>query len=212
MRIALAILISVLTSANVHAQNFDPYEGPEPAAVLIQTDPWRAAPGSGLMVAIYNDGQVILRKEKDQEYMFLHSQLRPGALTDVKKKLHTFGDYSELEHRYDLAPFVTDQPTIYIYLSLDDTTFVTSVYGLRVSDTGLQAFTGFSFDQKPDELPRTIRELLGYLTSLDFADANPWVPPFVEIMIWDYGYAPYESVQWPVDWPSLSSPYTLRRT
>jgi len=117
--------------------------------------------------------------------------------------LAAFGDYSKLKRYYDLAPNVTDLPETKIYLSLEETEFVTCVYGLTVPDTDFPAY--------PDELPRTIRDLHSYLSSLDFADAKPWELPYVEVMIWGYDYAPDESIHWPKDWPGLDSPSSIKR-
>jgi hypothetical protein len=213
MRRALAMLSLVLVSGTAHALEIDPFKGPKPIAVLVQTDPWLMVIGSDTpMVAIYENGQVVyLKKEKDKSPSYFAKQLSAEALAEVKKKLTTFGDYSKLKRYYDLAPHVTDLPETNIYLSLGRTKFVTGVYGLMTSDTHLPAYTTFPKKRKPDELPKTIKELHAYLTSLDFADAKPWEPPYVEVMVWGYEYAPEESIHWPKNWPGLDSPNTLKR-
>ena len=217
----LAILSFVLICTPVHALDIDPFKGPKPIAVLIESNPWLHAIGSDTpMVAIYDDGQVVyLKREKDKRSVLHHKQLSPDAFAEIKKKLSTFGNYSKTKRYYELTDWtevVTDQPTTKIYLSLDGTEFVTSVYGLRVSDTKLPA--DCIFESLPTVikdffgcLPTGIKDLHAYLTSLDFADAKPWEPPYVEVMIRGYDYAPGESIHWPKDWPGLSSPSTLKR-
>lgn len=213
MKKALAILSFALICTSVHALYIDPFKGPKPIAVLIQTNPWLMVIGSDTpMVTIYDDGQVVyLKREKDKRPVLLHKQLSPDALEEIKKKLLTFGDYSKLKRYYDLAPHVTDLPETKIYLSLDGTEFVTGIYGLMVSDTKLSAYSIFGSKQKSDKLPKAIKDLHVYLTSLDFTDAKPWEPLYVEVMIGGYDYAPDESIHWPKDWPGLSSPSTLKR-
>lgn len=213
MKRTLAAFSLVLVCACAHALDIDPFKGPKPIAVLIQTDPWLMVIGSdNPMVAIYDDGRVVYWKaEKDKSPLYLTKQLSAEALAEVKKKLSAFGDYSKLERYYNLAPNSLDLPETYIYLSLGQGEFVTGVYGLMVPDTHLFAYITFGGDRKPDELPKPIKDLHSYLTSLDFADAKPWKPSYVEAMIWGYDYAPDESIHWPKDWPGLDSPNTLKR-
>ena len=209
--LAAALLILVCLSAN--ALEIDPFKGPKPIAVIIQTDPWLMVIGSDTpMVTIYDNGQVVyLKREKDKPSVLVAKQLSTSELATIRKELASFGDYSKLKRHYDLAPHVTDLPETKIYLSPDDGNLVTTVYGLMATDTHLPAYSTFGADRKPHKLPAIIKDLHTYLTSLDFADAKPWEPPYVEAMIWGYDYAPDESIHWPKDWPGLVSPNTLKR-
>jgi len=209
----LATVPLILVCVSVHALDIDPFKGPKPIAVLIQTDPWLMVIGSDTpMVTIYENGQIVyLKREKEKPPVLLSKQLTTNELAGVREKLTSFGDYSKLKRYYDLAPHVTDLPETKIYLSPDGGNLVTTVYGLMVTDTHLPAYSTFGADRKPDKLPALIKELHTYLTSLDFADAKPWEPSYVEAMIWGYDYAPDESIQWPKDWPGLDSPNTLKR-
>lgn len=50
-------LSMALVSLCMHALGVDPYQGPKPVAVLVQTDPWAMVIGSDTpLVAIYDDG------------------------------------------------------------------------------------------------------------------------------------------------------------
>ena len=213
MKKILAMLALVLIHMEAHALDISPYSGPNPIAVLIQTDPWLMVVGSNTpRVAIYDDGQLIyLKKDQDKRQTFFHKLLSADELAAIKKKISSFGDYSKLKRSYDLLPFVTDQPETKIYLDLDGQAFVTSVHGLRVSDTKLAGQTSLGGKKAPDALPKLIKNLYAYLTSLDFVDAKPWEPLYVEVMIWGYDYAPDESIHWPKEWPGLESPSTLKR-
>jgi hypothetical protein len=213
MKKTLAALSLVLVYASVYALDIDPFEGPKPIAVLIQTDPWLMVIGSDTpMVTIYDDGQLVyLKREKEKPPVLLTKQLNTNELESVRKKLASFGDFSKLKRYYDLAPNVTDLPETKIYLSPDDGNLIATVYGLMISDTHLPAYSTFGGGGKPEKLPAAIKNLHSYLTSLDFADAKPWEPPYVEVMVWGYNYAPDESIHWPKNWPGLDSSSTLKR-
>ena len=209
----LVALLLLLISASSHALDIDPFRGPKPIAALIQTDPWLMVIGSDTpMVTIYDDGQVVyLKREKEKPPVLYAKQLDTNELAIVQKKLASFGDYSKLKRYYDLAPQVTDLPETKIYLSPDNGNFVTTVYGRMVADTRLPAYSTFGEKRKPDKLPKPIKDLHSYLTSLNFTDAKPWEPPYIEVMVWGYDYAPDETIHWPKNWPGLDSPSTLKR-
>lgn len=213
MLVLAAVFSAILVCASAHALEIDPFKGPKPVAVLIQTDPWLLVIGSDTpMVAIYEDGLVVyLKREKDKRPVLLSRRLSARELAAVRERLSSFGDYSKLNRYYNLAPDTLDLPETKIYLSLGQTEFVTGVYGLMVPDTHLPAYVTFKGDVEPDELPKAIKDLHSYLTSLDFPGAKPWKPPYVEAMVWGYEYAPDESIHWPKDWPGLDSPSTLKR-
>jgi len=48
---------------------------------------------------------------------------------------------------------------------------------------------------------------------VDYAapDAKPWVPLYIEVLLWSYSYAPDASIVWPGKWPNLDSPRTRKR-
>ena len=213
MKKILAILSLFLTCTLTQALGIDPFKGAKPIAVLIQTDPWLMVIGSDTpMVAIYDDGQVLyLKKGENENPSLLQTQLSPDALTKIKDKLSSFGDYSKLKRHYNLMPKATDLPETKIYLSLHGKEFVTDVYGLMVSNTQLPAYSILGNKQNPDGLPQEIRELHTYLTSLNFTEAKPWRPTYIEVVVWPYDYAPNESIHWLKEWPGLDSPNTLNR-
>jgi hypothetical protein len=200
--------------ASTQALDIDPFKGPKPIAVLIQTDPWLDVIGSDTpMVAVYDDGRVIyLRNEKGKPHSYYHVQLSSDALAKVVKTLSTFGDYAKVKRYYNLVPNVTDRPETWIYLALKGKEFVTGVYGLSVPPNPDIPRPGtLKGEGRPDELPKAVKDLHAYLTSLDFADAKPWEPQYVEAMIRKYEYAPDKSILWPKNWPGLDSPSTLKR-
>jgi hypothetical protein len=197
-KIFMVLLIICIPSVAL-ALDMDPFEGPRPLAVLIETNPWLMVIGSDTpTVAIYDDGQLIyIKKEKDKSFSYFYKQLAREELEAVKKKMVSFGDLSKIGKYYELTD-VTDQPEIKIYLNLDGNELTTTVYGLIELD-------------EDGKLPESLKSLYEYLTTLDFKDAVPWKPQYIEVMIWEYEYAPDESIHWPKEWPGLESPQAMKR-
>lgn len=213
MKTIIAIIALFLSATTSFALDIDPFEGPKPIAVLIQTNPWLMVIGSDTpMLTIYEDGQVIyLKQEKDNPPRYVHTQLSDKEFDEVKKMLLSFGNYTDVKRGYDLAPNVFDLPETKIYLNLNETKLVTIIYGLMIPGTKLPAYSSFPGEKKADHLPDSIKNLHSYLSGLNFDTFKEWTPKFVEVMIWPYEYAPEESIHWPEDWPGLDSPYTFKR-
>ncbi len=199
MKMAVLVLSLVFAITPALALDFDPFEGPKPIAILIQTDPWLMVIGSDTpRVAIYDDGQVIyLKRETNKSPVYLHKQLSPDEIKLIKAKLAEFGDYSSLRPTYNLAPHITDWPETKIYLSLADTELATSVYGLTALGDSLHGNSSLGGQRESDYFPWIIKELHSYLASLEFADAKPWMPKYVEVMLWGYDHASDKSILWP---------------
>jgi hypothetical protein len=213
MRRALCFLTLMCIVAAGQANGIDPFKGPQPIAVLIQTDPWLMVIGSDTpMLTIYDDGQVIyLRRGEEGTPLYVCKQLTQEELEGTKKELAAFGDFSTIKAYYNLAPNITDMPETKIYLSLNSKTMVTSVYGLMATKTQLPAYTVMPGKQTPATLPDSLRNLYDYLVRLKFVDAKPWQPTYIEVMVWGYSYAPDKSIHWPKEWPRLESPDTIKR-
>lgn len=210
----ILVIIGFISACNyVYALDFKPYEGPEPIAVIIQTNPWLMVVGSDMpRMVLYANGQIIYLKKTESDKPAYYSKfLDPRKLTEIKEKLSSIGDYSKLKHYYDLAPGVSDQSETKLYLSFDDVECTVGVYDLETNDTDFPAYDNIGSNQESDTLPEEIRKLHAYLTSFDYADAEPWEPIYIEVMIWNYDYAPDEAIHWPSDWPGLKSPYTIKR-
>jgi len=212
MKKTLVLLAIMLITTDAPALDISPFDGPRPIAVLIKTDPWLMVIGSDTpMVAIYDDGQFIyLREGRDKRPAFFHKSLSADELAAIRKRIFAFGEYAKMKRSYVLT-HASDQPDTRIYLDLDGQTFVASVYGLGASGTKLPGRSSLGGKEAPEALPKEMRDLIAYLASLDFADSKPWEPPYVEVMIWNYDYAPDESIHWPKEWPGLESPNTLKR-
>src|SRR5262249_6667908 len=133
------------------------------------------------------------------------------GLEAVRKAIEPVLDLAGLRGFYDVAPNVTDQPQAQIYVSDGRREAATSVYGLMARGTSLPAFTRFAGGPKADALPPALATLHAWFASVDDARSAEWVPSTVEVMLWDYSYAPDASIVWPRKWPSLGSARAQKR-
>jgi sulfur carrier protein ThiS len=209
----VAFLMLTTVAVPVYSIDFNPHEGPQPIAVLIQTNPWLMVIGSDTpRVAIYDDGQVIFhRTEKEKAPEYYRKQLEESELHALIEKIKACGPFDKVQSFYDIAPGITDQPETIIYLGLEGAELMTFVYGLMVDGTELLAYTSLPTDEQPQELPKQLTALHELLSQLDFDGAEPWQPGYVEVMIWPYEYAPEESIIWPEEWPGIDSGSSYKR-
>lgn len=214
MNKSLWFLVLICLPVICPAQDFNPFAGPQPIAVLVQADPWLMVIGSDTpMLAVYDNGEVIYAQTDQKHAVYVHKLLTMSELQEIKNKLTSFGDYSSVKRHYNLMPNVTDLRETMIYLSTTGKPLVTSIYGLyelKTSGTQLHGHTEFHGKQKSENPPEALVKLYEYLVSLKFTDAKPWEPKYLEVMIWDYSYAPDSSIHWPKDWPGPNSPQTMK--
>jgi hypothetical protein len=206
----ITILFSV-ASLTLPSAEFDPFEGPKPIAMFIQTDPWATVMGADTpRVSVYEDGSVIFWKESDNNGNYRRKQLSAAELSEFKMKLAPVANLKDLKQFYSLRPDVTDQPEARFYFREGERQFVTTVYGLRATDTNSPK-TRLRDKSKPDNVPGELLQLHRFLCSIDYPDSDEWKPRFVEVMIWPYEYAPDASIAWPKDWPGLKSNRAIKR-
>jgi hypothetical protein len=189
------------------AKGFDPFHGDKPLAVLIQSDPWAMAIGSDTpRVAIYENGDVIFIKKIKGQAAYHKIILNKQELEAVRSRLQPIILLKDLKPSYSLRPNFTDQPTAKIYIRNGNREIAASVYGMTCSRESLPADTKLSAGSPPTDLIKIHR----WLCDLDYPRSHTWVPAYVEVMFWNYSYAPEASVQWPRNWPSLNSVRAIR--
>lgn len=49
-----------------------------------------------------------------------------------------------------------------------------------------------------------------YMSEFRLTGAQAWIPEQLEVMLWNYSYAPDTSIQWPSHWPGLNHSATLK--
>ncbi|MBL9091180.1 MAG: hypothetical protein JNL96_08140 [Planctomycetaceae bacterium] len=206
MRSPLAIIVALGLANSCAAANFDPFAGPKPIAIFIQTDPWKMVIGSDTpRVAIYENGDVIFAKTVNDRFTYRHVRLEKDQLAKVRQQLNPVLALRTLEPGYSIRPNATDQPEAMFYLRDGNREVATSVYGLMASGTMLPAYTVFPEGPNATIPPAELLKLHKWFCELDYPKSEEWSPKYVEVMLWDYSYAPEASIRWPKGWPSLSS-------
>jgi hypothetical protein len=208
MRLIVIFVLGLMTAHPGRAAEFHPFDGPIPVAVLIETNPWAMVIGADTpRVAVYDDGEVIFVKEQNQRPQYYQLTLDAPSLKTMRAQLSALLSVHDLKHSYELVR-ATDQPEAKFYVSDRKRELVTSVYGLS-STTGNSA--SVPSDAKNASVPRELLDFYQWLVGLDSSQRKVWTPKFVEVMLWDYSYAPQQSIKWPRDWPSLDSDRTVKR-
>jgi len=211
MRTLLAI-IAVLSMTSVCAADFDPFQGPKPLAIFIQSDPWAMVIGSDLpRVAVYENGDVIFTKKVTDRLAYYHVTLDSKEIESVRVRLKPLLSLKDLRPRYNLRPNVTDQPEARFYIRDGERDVATCVYGLMDAGTELLAYTMFPGGREATVPPDEVLKLHKWFCDLNFPNAEEWKPKYAEVMLWNYSYAPEESIHWPKNWPSLDSDRAMKR-
>jgi hypothetical protein len=208
----LAIIIGFCLTTVCTAADFDPFEGPKPIAIFIQTDPWaRVINADTPRVAVYENGDVIFAKWVNDRLIYHYVSLDKDGLEKVHGRIKPVLELQELKPRYDVRPNVTDQPEAMFYFRDGDREIATSVYGLMAARTKLPAYTELPNGSKPTIPPDELLKLHKWLCNIDYPNSKEWIPKYVEVILWDYSYAPEASIHWPKEWPSLNSERTQKR-
>ena len=212
MRAWLGSGVLLLVAFPFAASEFDPFAGPTPIFVYIQTDPWAMVPGSDTpRVALYDNGELIFARKANGKFVYRHQKLDGAALHHFQRELAPLAELKRLRAWYDIAPGSSDQPQTHFYLRDGVGERTTQIYGLMDERTKLPAWTEFQGGRRPDKLPAALRKLQKFLADFDHPESPEWVPQHLEVMLWGYDYAPDESIHWPADWPALDSDRATKR-
>lgn len=210
MRTFIAIITGLCLTGGCAAAEFNPFEGPRPMVILIQTNPWGIIGADTPDVAVYENGDVIFAKQVKDRRIYHHVVLDQDSLERVRKQIEPLLALTELKPWYNFFG-ATDQPTARFYLRDRDHEVATSVYGLRAGGTGHPAFTEYLRAHKLPVTPDELLTLHKWLSELDYPNSEEWTPRYVEVMLWEDFTTPEASIQWPKDWPSLNSDRARQR-
>jgi hypothetical protein len=212
MRNVILFIASLFPAGTTVAADFDPYQGPKPLVILIQSNPWGMVIGSETpKVAIYENGDVIFVKDVEGRLAYHYVALDKNQLESALAHSEPVVALKDLKPRYNIRPNVTDQPTAIFYTRSGERGIATSVYGLMDEPTELPGYTESARRVGPAIPPNELLKLHAWLSSLDYSGSREWKPKYVEVMFWDYSYAPEASIHWPKEWPSLESDRAIKR-
>jgi hypothetical protein len=193
-------LVVAAPRGSAEPRGLDPYAGPKPVLVWIDTNPWAMVLGADTpRLALYEDGTMIcMAKGGGGLPTHLLSKRSPTNMDQELQRLQASGTFSGLKRHYEMTR-VTDRPSDLFYVDLGGgPPVVTEVYGLTAGGAA-------------EPLPASLAALHRYLVGATCEEGVPWIPEHVEVMLWPYEYAPQKSIRWPAEWPGLDSPEARKR-
>jgi hypothetical protein len=200
----IALVLTFLAALPTQAA-FDPFAGPKPIAVFIEQNPWLMVIGSDTpRVTIYENGDVIFLKKLGDKYSMQIAKLPQSELAQLEQKWLPLFEV-KLKRDYSLSD-ATDQTSAQLYLRKGDETIAVEAYGLDCDGIS------YASTLDPAETPPTeFYAVHKTLCNLDLPSSDTWVPNYVEVMLWDYDYAPDKSIHWPQNWPNFESERAIQR-
>ncbi len=150
----IAFIVCLSFASQSAADEFDPFSGPKPILVFIQSDPWKMVIGSDTpRVAVYENGDVIFTKTIDNKLVYHNASVDAKALDQLRDRIKPILAMEELQSKYNIAPHVTDQPEAKFFLRDGERELTSRVYGLQAPGTRLRAYTQFPKDVAPTPPP-----------------------------------------------------------
>jgi hypothetical protein len=198
------VAAALLAAAPAHA-GLNPFEGSKPIAVFIEQNPWLMVVGSDTpRVAVYENGDVIFVRQSGKEYSLRIAKLSPPELAKLEETWAPLFT-TQMKTDYELSD-ATDQTNAEFFFRHGAQQVAVSAYGLDCDGIGFaKKLTG------KEAPPSALLQVHKTLCNLHFDQSEPWSPKYVEVMLWDYGYAPDKSIYWPKDWPDLKSERAIQR-
>ena len=179
-------LLGVLGSAVAQPAKFDPFCGPRPIAVILDTSPWAPARRTELpTIAVYADRSMI-RHDGNHYLMSYLSKKEFSELLDHLEACHKGPDRVG-----PLGGIGVDVPQRRVFVE----------HGTKVTVCGAD-ITRFTSDE-PLLVPFV--ELCRYLEELPQAGAVPWQPRYVELFC-RRARRGFNVMPWPPDWPRCGDP------
>jgi len=178
-------------------QQYDSTYG-KPLIVLFETDPWAMVIGSDVpSFALYENGQIIYKKIENKQLTLYEVKLSKSELQNVIKSFDITDSIYKLPN-YIKASSWTDQPSNELILNFDSAKII-CVYGRIGKNSEVRTATPIPFLTIYDNV-------IKYKSD----SAKTWLPNKIEVMFWDYSYAPNKR-PWIKGLPDLNSPSTIKR-
>ncbi len=162
-------------------------------------------------VAMYENGVVIFRKVVNKRGVYHRVVLDDKAMEPFRSRVRAVLALKKLKPYLDMALRVSYMPEAKFYLRDGSREVVIDVYGLMANGTELPSFTVAANRDKSDAVPPQLLELHKVFWAFDDTRSVQWTPPIIEVMFWEYSYAPDPSMKWPDKWPSLTSERSKKR-
>lgn len=169
----------------------------KPLIVLTERNPWAMVIGADVPTfAMYENGQIIYKKEENNQLKFYEVRLTSKELQEVIKSFLIPEGIYKLDNRISLSNS-TDQPSNYLFLDIDLKKTITVYGNLDKQSKDRQ--------KAPEQFLTVYDNIKNYINS----SAKEWLPARIEVIFWDYKYAP-KSRPWPKEFPDLNSLSTMK--
>ena len=171
----------------------------KPVVVLVERNPWLMVIGSDAPTfVLYETGHAIYKRTDDKQVKVYQVKLDHDATKKLIDNLGLSNGFYNLPE-YIRASSATDQPTNSIFVNLQKRKEVTVYGNLRRNIAGV--------DTPP---PAAFLRVYATLANFSHPAETKWQPQTLEVMLWDYSYAP-NSIDWPKEFPDLKAATTVRR-
>lgn len=196
MKTRLFLLLIIFCSLVSRAQNYDSAYG-KPIVVFIETDPWLMVIGSDVpQFTLYENGQVIYKKVENREIKIYQATISKDEIPALLKSLHITGELAKLPNNIEASSW-TDQPSNVLLINTDSAKNI-NVYGY------------LSSKEAREKTPNAFLRVYDAIKNYNNDDAEEWLPGKIEVMFWDYSYAPAKR-PWIKGLPDLNSRSTIQR-
>ena len=190
-------LILIFFSLVVQGQQFDSTYG-KPLIVLTETNPWAMVMGSDIpSFALYENGQIIYKQVENKQLKIYEVTLGKSELEYVIKSLDITDGIYKLPQYIEVSSW-TDQPSNELILNIDSIKMI-SVYGNIATK-----------DEDRKATPKQFLTVYDNIKKYKSKSAKEWLPNKIEVIFWDYAYAPNKR-PWLSGFPDLNSPATVKR-
>ncbi len=211
MKSILSILL-LLASLNGFAAGFNPYDGPMPLAVYVETNPWAMVLGADTpRVVVYENGSVIFLKESGDRVDYFHKVLSTAEFAEFKRRLEPAIHLKDLKPFYNMRPGVTDQPESMFYVRESAREMTTRVYGLANLVLDKPGYTYRPDKRNPQDPPSELVDLYRFLDLVNYPGARKWTPSYIEVMFRPYPHSLKPALAWPRHWSGLGSDRSFKR-
>ncbi|MEQ8188624.1 MAG: hypothetical protein ABRQ39_11700 [Candidatus Eremiobacterota bacterium] len=167
----------------------------QPLVVLMEKDPFFKIMGANSATfALYDDGLVIYKKEKDSYLSAILSEKEKNdfiASLDGEKNLKEF-------HLYCEAVTIDDKVENTIYLFKDGQRETARLYANLRSD-----------EKARNHAPKAFLNMFDKIISYNNSKATEWEPAKFQVILMPFGDE--KGTPWPEGWPDLKSPETVKK-
>ena len=197
----------------------------KPRIFCYETNPWLMVIGSDSPVfALYDDGTAIFQRRQQKAA----PQYFSVKLAEAQKEaiINCTADAVAGAKQHYAISMATDQPSKAIWIDDGTNQKRVSVYGVIPKAAGIfgaEIFGAEIFSSTspaggrrkalgdPSLLPPALLAAFRRVFNFDDKNAQPWLPPNIEVMLWPFEDSNVKPIDWPEGWPDTKDPHIIER-